>query len=155
MPGVEWRRCVQGRPVVVTGGGNGSNLQGEVCDRWKVPEGRGEKFQDRSRGFDEGGGDIARGLVTGAWAGGIFAGVCGPMICASVLLEGAAGRSFRLRGCANGHAAPAHRQSDAEGEEQGCEAGEHSLGQMLKRTDLFKNCKQSVCRGGEVYGGLR
>lgn len=126
MPGVERRRCVQGRPVVVTGSGNGGNRKDQVCDRREVPEGLGEKFQDRSRGFDEGGGDIARGLVTGAWAALVF-GVSWLLIRGCVMLVCAAACGLRLRG-SDSHAAPAHRQGDAEAEDQGCEAGEHSLG---------------------------
>lgn len=48
-----------------------------------------------------------------------------------MLLHGAAtGCLFPLR-CLN--AAPAHREADAEGEDQGCEAGEHVKGLMLVR----------------------
>lgn len=120
---VKRRRCVEGRPVIVTGSGNGGGLRKKARGGREEPEGLCEELQDRGWRFDEGGCDIARGLMTGAGAALILR-VCWLGGRGGVLLEGTAGGSFGLRGRADNHAA-AHRQSDAEAEKQGCEAGDH------------------------------
>ena len=117
MPRIE-RRRLQGRPVIVTGRVTGKRPCGEAEGREGVPDGFSQQLQGGGRGVDEGGGDIARVFVFGAGAVR-FLGMLG----GRVLLFGAAtGDLFLLR---SGDAAPAHREADAEGEDQGCEAGEH------------------------------
>lgn len=44
VPGVERRRCVQWRPVVVTGSGKRRCLEFEVCGGGEVPDRRCEEF---------------------------------------------------------------------------------------------------------------
>ena len=80
--------------------------------------------------MDEGGGDIARVFVFGAGAVWLL-GMSGRLFGSGMLLfSTATGHLFPLRGR---DAAPAHRQADAKGEDQGCEAGEHVKCQMLVR----------------------
>lgn len=123
MPRVE-RWCVQGRPVVVTGGVTGKNPWGEAGGRKGDPNGFSEQLQGRCGGVDEGVGDIARVFVFGAGAVRLL-GMSRRLIGGGMLLFGAAaGDLFPLRGR---DAAPAHREADAEGEDQGCEAGEHEM----------------------------
>lgn len=83
-----------------------------------MPGGFGQQLQGGGRGVDEGGGDIARGFVLGAGAVWLLR-----MLGGRVLLFGAAAGDLFLPGSCD--AAPAHRKADAEGEDQGCEAGEH------------------------------
>lgn len=85
-----------------------------------MPDGFSQQLQGRGRGVDEGGGDIARGFVFGAGAVRFLR-----MLGGRVLLFGAAAGDLFLLGSRD--AAPAHRQADAEGEDQGCEAGEHEV----------------------------
>jgi hypothetical protein len=84
------------------------------------PNGFRQELQGRCRSADEGCGEIARGFVFGAgavWFLGMLGG--------RVLLFGAATGDLFLLGSRD--AAPAHREADAEGEDQSCEAGEHGV----------------------------
>ena len=83
-----------------------------------MPDGFSHQLQGGGRGIDEGGGEIARGFVFGAGAVRLLG-----MLGGRVLLFGAATGDLILLGSRD--AAPAHREADAEGEDQGCEAGEH------------------------------
>ena len=106
----------------MTGRWSFENSQGEAGERGGGPSGEGEELQRGRRGCDEGGGDIAHVLVLGA--GAVCVVVRRGMLGGCVLLHGtASGRFFPLRHL---DAAPAHRQADAEGEDEGCEAGEHA-----------------------------
>ena len=124
MPRVE-RRCVQGRPVIVTGSGECRNGWNQTGRRERGPGEFDEQMQRRGRSLDEGGGNIAHAFVPSA--GAIrFLGMSWRLFGSGMLLPGAATSDlFPLRGH---DAAPAHRQADAKGEDQGCEAGEHEWG---------------------------
>ena len=119
MPRVE-RRRVQGRPVVVTGRVVFKGSVGKDGGRRGEPNGFCQELRGRCRGAEEGCGEIARGFVFGAGAVRLLG-----MLGGRVLLFGAATGDLFLLGSRD--AAPAHREADAEGEDQGCEAGEHEV----------------------------
>lgn len=129
MPRVE-RRSVQGRPVVVTGRVIRESRWGEAGKRKGGPSGFCQQLQGGCWGVDEGGGEIACGFVFGAGAVW-FLRMSRRLIRGGMLFECAATGSLFLLGSHD--AAPAHRQADAEGEDQGCEAGKHMKGLMLVR----------------------
>jgi hypothetical protein len=138
MPRVE-RRRVQRRPVVVTGSGECRSGWSQIGWRRSSPGEFNEQMQGRGRCLDESGGDIACVFVPGAGAVWLF-GMRGTLVRGCVLLPGAAtGHFFPLRGR---DAAPAHRQADAKGEDQGCEAGEHEWVQTVIRWQAFKCWQQ-------------
>lgn len=121
MPCVE-RRRVQWRPVVVTGSRECRNWWSQTGWRGGTPGEFDEQVQGWGGSLDESGGDIALVFVFGAGAVRLL-GMSRRLIRGCMLPLGAAtGHFFPLRGR---DAAPAHREADAEGEDQGCEAGEH------------------------------
>ena len=124
MPRVE-RRCVQGRPVIVTGSGECRNGWSQTGGRERRPSEFDEQMQRRGRSLDEGGGDIAHAFVPSAGAVWLL-GMSRRLLGSGMLPLGTAtGHFFPLR---SHDAAPAHREADAEREDQGCEAGEHEWG---------------------------
>ena len=109
-----------------------------------MPKGLSEELQDWCRCFDEGGGDIARGLVTCAGAALVF-GMRRSVLGGSKMLLGTAGSDFRpLR---SHSAAPAHREADAESEKQRCEAGEHVYRVGRITLTFIPEFQRKVCAG--------